>query len=98
MGTHYNLFKLVRSNVLGLTLALLMLSVPALAQNNSNVRSDNTTTTTRTENRDERRDDDRDWGWLGLLGLAGLLGLMPKKRVPVVHETRTEQPPPTSHR
>jgi hypothetical protein len=96
-----NLFKVVRSNVLGLTMALLLLAVPAAAQSN-NARTDNTTTTTtRTENRDDRRDDrnnDRDWGWLGLLGLAGLLGLMPRKRVPVVHETREERPPTTTHR
>ena len=93
--------KAVRGGLLGLTLALLMLCVPVSAQNNARTDNTSTTTTTRTENRDNRRDDsddDRDWGWLGLLGLAGLLGLMPRKRVPVVHETREARTDTTDRR
>jgi MYXO-CTERM domain-containing protein len=91
----YSLLKTLRTGMLVSSLTLLTLVMPASAQNNNNnnaaANSNNTTTTTRTQTRDEIRDDDdddRDWGWLGLLGLAGLLGLMPRKRVPVVHETR----------
>lgn len=106
MGNN-NLFRTVRGSVLSLAMALLVLCIPVSAQNNNNnnnnARTDNnnTTTTTRTESRDDRRDDrddDRDWGWLGLLGLAGLLGLMPKKRVPVVHETRDVRTDSTDRR
>jgi len=82
----------VRASALGLAL-LACASAPAYAQSNNGNAAAN-----REERRDDRRDDrrenrgdrddDRDWGWLGLLGLGGLLGLMPRKRVPVVHETR----------
>ncbi|HEX8281910.1 MAG TPA: WGxxGxxG family protein [Pyrinomonadaceae bacterium] len=90
----------VRAIALGFTL-LAFASAPASAQSNNNNAaggSNNNATTNREERREDRRDDrreyrgdrddDRDWGWLGLLGLGGLLGLMPRKRVPVVHETR----------
>ena len=89
----------VRASALGLTL-LAFAAAPAYAQSNDNgaAGGNNNATTNREERRDDRRDDrretrgdrddDRDWGWLGLLGLAGLLGLMPRKRVPVVHESR----------
>ena len=85
----------LRASAPGLTL-LAFTAAPALGQTNENGANANATTNRgggRDDRRDERReyrgdrDDDRDWGWLGLLGLAGLLGLMPRKRVPVVHET-----------
>ena len=99
MRKNRELLRALRAGVLGLSLTLLIPSALVSAQNNNNnstnANNTNTTTTTRTEvraddRRDDRRDDDTDWGWLGLLGLAGLLGLMPRKRVPVVHETRQE--------
>jgi hypothetical protein len=90
----------VRALTLGFTL-LAFSSAPAFAQSNNNnggAAGSNNATTNSAERRDDRRDDrrenrgdrddDRDWGWLGLLGLGGLLGLMPRKRVPVVHESR----------
>ena len=89
----------VRALTLGFTL-LAFASAPAFAQSNDNGAggANNNATANREDRRDDRRDDrreyrgerdnDRDWGWLGLLGLGGLLGLMPRKRVPVVHETR----------
>jgi hypothetical protein len=95
----------VRASALGFAL-LAFASAPAYAQSNDNNAAggaNNNATVNREERRDDRRDDrreyrgdrrddDRDWGWLGLLGLAGLLGLMPRKRVPVVHETRDAPP------
>ncbi len=67
----------LRTGLLGL---MLLVTVPAFAQNNDN-------TTRPADNRDDdrrvatrERDEDPDWGWLGLLGLAGLLGLMPRKK------------------
>ena len=89
----------VRALALGFTL-LAFAAAPASAQSNNNgaAGSNNNAaaggSNTATANRDDRREtrgereDDRDWGWLGLLGLGGLLGLMPRKRVPVVHETK----------
>ncbi|HEV2861249.1 MAG TPA: WGxxGxxG family protein [Pyrinomonadaceae bacterium] len=91
----------VRALALGFTL-LAFASSPAYAQSNNNngaAGGSNTNATAnnadrRDDRRDDRRetrgdrDDDTDWGWLGLLGLGGLLGLMPRKRVPVVHESR----------
>lgn len=90
------LIKSVRMGVLGLSISLLfLLAVPVYAQDNSSPAQDNRTTTTRTETRrdDTRQEEkrERDWGWLGLLGLGGLLGLMPRKRVPVVHEVREQR-------
>ena len=94
----------VRASALGFAL-LAFASAPAYAQSNDNnaAGANTNATSNREERRDdrrddrreyrgERRDDDRDWGWLGLLGLGGLLGLMPRKRVPVVHETRDVPP------
>ncbi len=89
----------VRALALGFTL-LAFASAPAFAQSNDNGAGGgaNNASANSGERRDDRRDDrretrgdrdeDRDWGWLGLLGLGGLLGLMPRKRVPVVHESR----------
>jgi hypothetical protein len=85
----------VRALALGFTL-LAFAPAAVYAQSNDNGASggSNNSTANREERRDDRRerrgerDDDRDWGWLGLLGLGGLLGLMPRKRVPVVHENR----------
>lgn len=102
------LIKNLSAGVWGLTITLLLLVTSAQAQNNNNAsaQQDNRTTTTQTETRraDNRQEEkpDRDWGWLGLLGLGGLLGLMPRKRVPVVHqanEPRDVRPgAPTSER
>ena len=80
-------------------------SAPTYAQSNENnaAGANTNATTNREERRDDRRDErreyrgerdnDHDWGWLGLLGLGGLLGLMPRKRVPVVHESRDVRGP-----
>lgn len=89
----------LRASALGLSL-FAFTAAPAFTQSNDNgaAGANTNATTNREERRDERRDErreyrgdrdkDRDWGWLGLLGLGGLLGLMPRKRVPVVHESR----------
>ena len=100
MTRYCDLSKALRAGALGL--CLFVLAAPAFAQNRNsndgattNANSAVTRTEQRTEQREDtrddrrvERDDDNDWGWLGLLGLAGLLGLMPKRRVPVVRETR----------
>jgi MYXO-CTERM domain-containing protein len=77
------LFKLIRTGVLLLSLAILSLGIITTAQ---------TPTATpytygRTENVDRDRGDS--WGWLGLLGLAGLLGLLRRREVPGREHVRT---------
>ena len=89
----------VRALALGFALlAFAPSQASAQSNNNGAAGAANTNNNAATANRDDRRDDrretrgdrddDTDWGWLGLLGLGGLLGLMPRKRVPVVHESR----------
>ncbi|BBD61535.1 hypothetical protein NIES2109_43630 [Nostoc sp. HK-01] len=68
-----NLTKAVSAGVLTLGMAIMPLTLPAQAQ-------DNTTTTTGNAPRTTTYDrNDFDWGWLGLLGLLGLAGLAGRK-------------------
>jgi MYXO-CTERM domain-containing protein len=67
------LFKVIRTGILLLSLAMLPLGVIATAQNPTATPY----TSVRTENIDRDRGDS--WGWIGLLGLAGLLGLMRRR-------------------
>ncbi|OCQ94778.1 hypothetical protein BCD64_20325 [Nostoc sp. MBR 210] len=68
-----NLTKAVSAGVLTLGMAIMPLTVPVQAQ-------DNTTTTTGDAPRTTTyARNDFDWGWLGLLGLIGLAGLAGRK-------------------
>ena len=106
-STRQKFFAAARALAVGLSLSAFA-AAPASAQSNNNNggaaanreerRDDDRRDNDRREVRVDR-DDDRDWGWLGLLGLAGLLGLMPRKRVPVVHEARdVREPDPRDRR
>ncbi|MEK3779801.1 WGxxGxxG family protein [Paenibacillus sp. FSL R5-0810] len=68
--------KILASFLAGLSL-LLVLAVPAFANNNNmntnDVNANNVNTNS--YNANATRDNDTDWGWLGLIGLAGLAGL-----------------------
>jgi MYXO-CTERM domain-containing protein len=78
-----NLTKLAGASVLTLSLTVLSLGAPGLAQD-ATTTTDDTTTTTEVEG-----DRDFDWGWLGLLGLIGLAGLARKNEEPA---TRYREP------
>ncbi|GAA6616576.1 WGxxGxxG family protein [Scytonema sp. NUACC26] len=69
----------IGAGVIGLSLAVMPLTLPASAQTN---RTDTGTTTgnTTTDTTTYRGDNDFNWGWLGLLGLLGLGGLAGKRR------------------
>ncbi len=93
---HSNLSNLIGASAIGLSLAILPLSMPASAQTDT---APGTTTSpgTTTEplqgtNNAEQGDRDFDWGWLGLIGLAGLAGLSRKHEEP----TRYRDPDPVS--
>ena len=76
--------KFISAGILGASLAVLPLAVPAQAQTQNT--APDTTYNQRTGDVDTANtNDDFDWGWLGLLGLAGLAGLLPKKRQEPVH-------------
>lgn len=79
-----NFAKMAGASALGLSLTVLSLGAPSLAQDAPAV--DDTTTTTETEVEGDR---DFDWGWLGLLGLIGLAGLARKNDD---HTTRYREP------
>ncbi|NJO50101.1 MAG: WGxxGxxG-CTERM domain-containing protein [Leptolyngbyaceae cyanobacterium RM2_2_4] len=79
-----NFTKLAGASVLTLSLTVLSLGAPRLAQDAT--ATDDTTTTTETEVEGDR---DFDWGWLGLLGLIGLAGLARKNEEPA---TRYREP------
>lgn len=67
------------ASVIGLSLAVMPLTLPASAQTN-NTDSGATTGTTTTDTTNYRGNNDFDWGWLGLLGLLGLAGLAGRGR------------------
>lgn len=76
--------KLISAGILGASLVVLPLTVPAQAQTQNT--APDTTYNQRTGDVDAvETENDFDWGWLGLLGLAGLAGLLPKKRHETVH-------------
>lgn len=78
-----DLSKVVGAGVLGLSLALVPLTMPSYAQTGgSGTTTDGTGTTSTTQTGTDATTGDRDfdWGWLGLLGLAGLAGLAGGKR------------------
>lgn len=93
----HNLHKVVRTGVFTLSLAVLLSTMSASAQNSSNFNSANANYSTNTNAQTTRvveRDDDTDFGWLGLLGLAGLAGLLRKPKQTVVDRT-PDTPPRT---
>lgn len=65
----------ISASVIGLSMAILPMTVPVSAQTTTdpNVNTVPDTTT-------YRGDNDFDWGWLGLLGLLGLAGLAGRRR------------------
>ncbi|MBW4576863.1 MAG: hypothetical protein KME08_16435 [Aphanothece sp. CMT-3BRIN-NPC111] len=88
-----DLSKVIGAGVLGLSLALVPLTMPSYAQTGgsgtggatgtSGTTTDGSSpadTTTQTGTDTTTGDRDFDWGWLGLLGLAGLGGLAGRKR------------------
>jgi hypothetical protein len=83
-----NFVKLAGASALSLSMTVLTLGAPGLAQDAPAV--EDTTTTTQTEVEGDR---DFDWGWLGLLGLIGLAGLARKNDEPA---TRYREPDETS--
>ncbi|MBE9208397.1 hypothetical protein IQ244_18045 [Nostoc sp. LEGE 06077] len=68
-----NLAKAVSAGVLTLGMAIVPLTLPVQAQDNTTTTGDAPRTTTSDRN-------DFDWGWLGLLGLLGLGGLAGRKQ------------------
>ncbi len=92
-----NLSNLVGVSAIGLSLAILPLSLPASAQTDTapgTTTAPDTTTTSpvQTTNNTGGADRDFDWGWLGLIGLAGLAGLSRKGGEP----TRYRDPDPVN--
>ena len=82
-----NLSNLIGASAIGLSLAILPLSLPVSAQTDTapgTTTAPNTTTTEPVQgtNNAEQGDRDFDWGWLGLIGLAGLAGLSRKHEEP----------------
>lgn len=76
--------KLISTGIIGASLAILPLTVPAQAQTQNT--APDTTYNQRTDNVDSTNtDDDFNWGWLGLLGLAGLAGLARQNRRETIH-------------
>ncbi len=82
----YNVCKAVRTGIFTLSLAVLLSTMSAPAQTNSNFNSA-TNANAQPTTRVVQRDDDTDWGWLGLLGLAGLAGLLRKPKQVAVDRT-----------
>jgi MYXO-CTERM domain-containing protein len=76
------LFRVIRTGILVLALAILPLGVITTAQTPTSTPY----TYGRTENIDRDRGDN--WGWLGLLGLAGLLGLLRRRETYVREPVR----------
>lgn len=76
-----NLSKVVSAGVIATSLAVVPLTLPVQAQDNST----GTSTAPNAEVETTDAENGFDWGWLGLLGLAGLAGLAGKKRQETVH-------------
>lgn len=70
-----NFSKAIGAGILGISMAVMPLTLPAKAQVTD---TPSTNTAPRTTTYDDR--DNFDWGWLGLIGLLGLAGLAGKKR------------------
>lgn len=88
------LTTVVGAGVLGLSMALVPLTMPASAQTGSGTSGTGTNNTGATTTTTTRTNDDNsfDWGWLGLLGLAGLAGLAGRNR----HEEPTRYRDPNT--
>jgi MYXO-CTERM domain-containing protein len=79
-----NFSKFISAGIIGASLAVLPLAVPAQAQTQNT--APDTTYNQRTGDVDATEtNDDFNWGWLGLLGLAGLAGLARKNRTETAH-------------
>jgi len=75
-----NVSKFVSASAIAASVAVLPLTLPAVAQTGDTTTGDTTTTTAPTTGvYDTQEDNDFDWGWLGLLGLLGLGGLAGRK-------------------
>jgi LPXTG-motif cell wall-anchored protein len=94
--------KVVGAGVIAASLALVPLTLPAHAQNNTTDNTSNTSTQSDTSTqrtgavqdrgpiRQNTNGDNNDLGWFGLLGLIGLAGLAGKKRKETVHHVSSE--------
>ena len=94
---HSKVSNLIGASTIGLSLAILPLSLPASAQTDTapgTTTAPSTTTTEPIQRTDNTNTGDRDfdWGWLGLIGLAGLAGLSRKHEEP----TRYRDPDPVN--
>jgi MYXO-CTERM domain-containing protein len=76
------LFKVVRTGILLLSLAIL----PSVMITTAQTPTPTPYTYGRTESVERDRGDN--WGWLGLLGLAGLLGLLRRRETYVREPVR----------
>jgi MYXO-CTERM domain-containing protein len=70
----------IGASVIGLSLAVMPLTLPPASAQTNNTDTGTTTGNTTTDTTTYRGDNDFDWGWLGLLGLLGLAGLAGKRR------------------
>jgi MYXO-CTERM domain-containing protein len=77
------LFKVIRTGILLISLAILSPGIITTAQ----TPTPTPYTYGRTENVDRDRGDS--WGWIGLLGLAGLLGLLRRRETYTREHVRT---------
>ncbi|MCC5666453.1 WGxxGxxG-CTERM domain-containing protein [Nostoc sp. CHAB 5784] len=76
----FNVFKILGSTALALSLATLPTVLPASAQTTSSPDATVTDTNTTTDRAaTDRNYQDGDWGLLGLLGLFGLFGRKSRK-------------------
>lgn len=90
---HSSVSKIIGTSILTLSLAVLPLSLPVSAQNNTeanqNEGNNNGAVLDRSPLQETRGDGDN-WGWLGLIGLVGLINLFRKGKEPVEHNNYQE--------
>lgn len=89
-----NIYKLLGTTLLAVSLATISLTTPAQAQVDANPEP----VIVDEDNDFVEEDNDFDWGWLGLLGLLGLAGLAGRKRHEHTVRTTDHFPESTTRR